>query len=36
MVLVLNLNALAGADTKASSLLRPMLGNLSTIVYNME
>lgn len=36
MVLVLNLSALAGANTKASDLLRPVLGNLTTIVYNME
>lgn len=36
MVFVLNLNALAEADAKVGRLLRPILGNLTTVVYNME
>ncbi len=36
MVFVFSTNALAEADSKANSLLRPILGDITTVVYNME
>ncbi len=36
MVLVFNIEALTKANPKASSLIRPILGDITTVVYNME